>query len=635
MHDVDLSQRLYLAESDFLAALESGTTMLASYRQTLSALLDTLQTASKTGSVGNETLYLVHSVASRIANLASCSLDIKRREESSTALLQSDCDAMLHQMATLDLNADPKSLQPDNGSDFHSRSCSSTPIHNVESSFPPFLASAHQWLVGNLHNPYPTTEVKARIAAASSCQVSSVNSWFINARRRIGWTTLCRDRFSNCRADIIDAAYRALVEEDSQRTLSPELRHSFVAMKVTAEGLYSSTFTRSALAGDLDAIIKDMTEEDRKSVEVGKYRQVDQANQAKAVRDSYPSPDRFIPASPLPALVDSPTDESEEEEDVAPPIIAGSKRHLSSIEPPTQPSSTAGRPIKRLCTSVTSRTYLPSPPSSTDGDEPSDHGSPELSVVHSTQPETNKVLPSRKRRLSDADATEISKRPCGSMPAPHLPIVSDPLPCSNIENEYSIDDWFNTNFDSLFAIPPPVDATEPDFSASWEVELFRDYSIPRIPKHTPKCPPTPTVDTQISGSTDLSDLDSLLQSIGSDTFVTIPESVPLPDVAGISYTTSLHSSIPEMSQTNIDWTSLLNSSDTYQPTIYSTFPQYPVDSPPLPEIDLSILQFPHVIPAINFQGDFESKQAKLHQLHAMQEAVRRMEQELQSEGIVV
>ena len=109
--------------------------------------------------------------------------------------------------------------------------------------------------------------------------------------------------------------------------------------------------------------------------------------------------------------------------------------------------------------------------------------------MHSTQLETNIVLPSRKRRLSDADATGIPKRPLDSMTAPRLHTVSDPLPRSNMENECSIDDWFNTNFDDLFAIPPPVDATEPDFSASWEVELFKDYNIPGNPKYAPKCPP--------------------------------------------------------------------------------------------------------------------------------------------------
>ena len=123
--------------------------------------------------------------------------------------------------------------------------------------------------------------------------------------------------------------------------------------------------------------------------------------------------------------------------------------------------------------------------------------------------------------------------------------------------------------------------------------------------------------------------------MGDDAFVTPPEGVPPTDVTGASYAASFNSSIPDMSQTNIDWTSLLNGTDTYQPTTYPAFPQYPADSQPLPEIDLSMLQLPQILPAVSPQGDFASKQAKLHQLHTMQEAVRRMEQELQAEGVVM
>jgi hypothetical protein len=141
------------------------------------------------------------------------------------------------------------------------------------------------------------------------------------------------------------------------------------------------------------------------------------------------------------------------------------------------------------------------------------------------------------------------------------------------------------------------------------------------------------VDTHISAPTDLSDLDSLLQSIGGDTFVVPSDNVPPSDISGPPYTTSLDPSIPDVSQTNIDWTSLLDDPCAYQPSIYSTFPQYPTDSQPIPEIDLPMLQLPHIIPTVDFQGDFASKQAKLDQLHAMQEAVRRMEYQLHSEGV--
>ena len=68
------------------------------------------------------------------------------------------------------------------------------------------------------------------------------------------------------------------------------------------------------------------------------------------------------------------------------------------------------------------------------------------------------------------------------MPGPRLHAVSDPLPPSTPESERSIDEWFKTNFDALFTLPPPVDVTEPDHSTQWEVELFQNYNIPEDPQ---------------------------------------------------------------------------------------------------------------------------------------------------------
>ena len=144
-----------------------------------------------------------------------------------------------------------------------------------------------------------------------------------------------------------------------------------------------------------------------------------------------------------------------------------------------------------------------------------------------------------------------------------------------------------------------------------------------------------TAATHIPAPCNLSDLDSLLQSVDGDSFITPSHILPPSNETG-THTTSLDSSIPDISQTNLDWTSLLNDPEAYQSTVFPTYPQCPTDSQPLPEIDLSMLQLPQVVPAINSQSDdFASKQAKLDQLHAMQEAVRRMEQELRFEGVVM
>jgi len=80
---------------------------------------------------------------------------------------------------------------------------------------------------------------------------------------------------------------------------------------------------------------------------------------------------------------------------------------------------------------------------------------------------------SNRRRLSVTDLGNISKLPSSLATGPRLHAVSDPLPkpsgCDHL------DDWFSANFTSLFEVPPPADANEPDLTMPWEVELFSGY----------------------------------------------------------------------------------------------------------------------------------------------------------------
>jgi hypothetical protein len=67
---------------------------------------------------------------------------------------------------------------------------------------------------------------------------------------------------------------------------------------------------------------------------------------------------------------------------------------------------------------------------------------------------------------------------------PPLHAISDTLPLSDPESEYSIDEWFKTNFDDLFSLPPPVNVAEPDILTQWEVELFNNYTLPEDSRTT-------------------------------------------------------------------------------------------------------------------------------------------------------
>ena len=114
---------------------------------------------------------------------------------------------------------------------------------DLESSDPPAQSSCPvsptQWLIDNLHNPYPPTAVKCSMEGSPELGNRTVNEWFVKARQRIGWTRLLRDRFGSCRSAATDAAFRAFVRDDPHSPLDPELRAAFVAVRAHANLVYS------------------------------------------------------------------------------------------------------------------------------------------------------------------------------------------------------------------------------------------------------------------------------------------------------------------------------------------------------------------------------------------------------------
>ena len=103
----------------------------------------------------------------------------------------------------------------------------------------PSVVSPTQWLLDNLHSPYPPGIVKRAMEESPELGSRTVNEWFTRARQRIGWTRLLRDRFSGCRSAATDAAFRAFVRDDPRSPLDAELYAAFMAVKAHANLVYS------------------------------------------------------------------------------------------------------------------------------------------------------------------------------------------------------------------------------------------------------------------------------------------------------------------------------------------------------------------------------------------------------------
>ncbi|KAG2149577.1 homeodomain protein 1 [Suillus cothurnatus] len=652
--DKDIRQRFQQAENALLDSISRGDDSFDSFQSSLHADFSRCLSA---GELSNETISLANLVSSRIVIISNCFLDFQKTHEESRNQLLSSVESILDGLNRVTIS--PSSVLPTQNT------------QPSETSLPPFIEPAYNWLLANIHNPYPSSDTKENIARSSGCSTNSVSAWFISARRRIGWTSICRTHFNNCRADTVDAASRALVKEDFARVLQPAIFHDFQQMKAATQDLYASTFTKSALAGHLDAVVKDMTEEDRlrlerekkERVQEGKKRREEekemrriqraldrQAQKAYTAFVSYPSPSHSCSPSPDPALGESWTDESEDEEDdFIPPVLAGRKRRasVSSVSTDPRQSSSVDRPMKRLRsgakvpTSADTST-LPSPPSSSGGLD----GNDEVQII---APQSCS-RPSRKRRLSNADTDAVPKRPRSLHVGPRVHAVSDPLSKASVPLESNIDDWFQTNF---FEIPGPVENIGFDQFAPVDIEVFNGYTFPDKQINSIEQPfqqknyfPPALVDRTSA----LSSFEAKLANLE------VPLRDPVPsinDLDNFNFFNTISTIAPNYSgeavgdstvidtifQPQVDlidpfsWTDLLNSeqpflSDINQFSLPSSCDDF---SQLLPEIDLSALQLPPLLYTPQPQPPSPAdgaRLAKLEQLQLLREQTRLLEQDL-------
>jgi hypothetical protein len=361
--DDSIIQRSIRIENDFLSAIEGSdlrqvSTSLEAFEKMWTNLQQDIQTTKKTMKFDDATSALSCGVAERVAVLSESFIDLQTESSAIMSGLLSELDRFLpstDSSTSSSSSYSPVHLEPLSrhlGSDPDTSSCQL------------YIAAAYRWLLKNLHDPYPSNEVKNSIARSTNTPQKHINTWFINTRRKIGWTTLARRHFSNSRSETVDAAYRALVKEDPKRPLESNIMMDFMTLKLAAESLYADRFGKSVLVGKLGAAVKDMTDDDltschsratadkiqRKEKPSGARMQGTQGRvNQKSARSSYPSPDRSIQSSPQPSL--SSSSEKRREQSVPSDHVVSRKRRVSMSTSSSDDDvldTPPDRPMKRL-----------------------------------------------------------------------------------------------------------------------------------------------------------------------------------------------------------------------------------------------------------------------------------------------
>ncbi|KAJ6520005.1 hypothetical protein C8R45DRAFT_953547 [Mycena sanguinolenta] len=366
-----LRQRLLDIENDLFEFVSGDSLHIDStFKRKWAQLLADTESATQAGILDEDTKSLAHTVASKIEI---------------TANLVNKLDSAFD---SLDLDA---LAVPD---DFHASSESETdptpipqpPSIRSDPSLPPYIEPAYKWLLKHLHNPYPKKSIKEKIADETGSTIERISDWFVDVRRRMGWTTLLREEFGRKRTDLIDAATRHFIGTADKSPLPVDIHGKFVQMEVYAQDMYAAKFMPSALSNKMTAAVKDLTPELQEKARLERLQKL------KAQREAAKYP------SPAPSGSSSPTSD------------ASRKRAYSEVSDEDGASSS-----KRLRTDD-GAFALPSPPYSS-------HSSPT----------------SRKRRLSDTGA------PASKRPRTNARVVSDPIVVTLSGTPDILADWFSSD----------------------------------------------------------------------------------------------------------------------------------------------------------------------------------------------
>lgn len=224
--DMDsICQKFLQAERDFLLAARSDSQLLVDFSERWQALHSEWKSYSQ--QVDRSTRELIDSIVANVEELAADLYVV----ESQSFSLEDDLLSGLEDALSLLSLEDPVVARAEPTSDERTETGESSSLNST-------TISPAQWLLRNLHNPYPPPHIK--FSTHRNANSKHVKDWFSKARQRIGWSRLVRDRFGRCRSLAIDAAFRAFIRDDPVNPLDSDLKTAFLAIKSHADLVYGN-----------------------------------------------------------------------------------------------------------------------------------------------------------------------------------------------------------------------------------------------------------------------------------------------------------------------------------------------------------------------------------------------------------
>lgn len=278
--DGKLLDQLLTLEDDLQDAVEADPSIMKAFLDRLSNLQSLVSQGIAGNSISARTLGMIKRVARNGVILADHYLNVNRAHAvveqrrnvqlldafSRMSLKESDTSITFRECSS---NATPKRSKPSLQSLRFPASPSKMPSIRASSSssldsdphvIPPHIPHAYDWLLKHIHDPYPSSAVKADIAAESGVSPKTVSEWFVNVRRRIGWNRISKRYFKGKRALTVDCARIVFLGDPENLQVTNSIRKSFYDMKITAETLFDGKLETSDVAKQLDNLVRNVTE---------------------------------------------------------------------------------------------------------------------------------------------------------------------------------------------------------------------------------------------------------------------------------------------------------------------------------------------------------------------------------------
>ncbi|KAF8868985.1 C-terminal domain of homeodomain 1-domain-containing protein [Gymnopilus junonius] len=438
-------------------ALTSFLESWLKFNNTLGQCRDSLQ---------QETLLNIHGCTSVISSVASEMLELHQVTDQISQDLVTDVTKILDEkMAKLSIR----------DADEQQQRSSTASVSN-----PSYIKPSYQWLLLNLYNPYPTKDMKKSIAYQSRCSLKDIDSWFMDARKKIGWNRIRKDHFSNKQEKIVAAAtqfYKPSLDtfsDDLSTNLESEVNSNiaydaeFIAMEDAARSMYSGRFID--MPSSISSLYRSgQRSSSKKPANGGRIRKRSSFSQSvndrgepytkvspTSTRDpafSYLTPEpspgwsvELLQPSSVPSSLPSEHVTPSEKRRQTPVELSGDGEQALRGQP-VRPRKRS-RPDTWEFTDATAPYSLPSPaPSITSLEDTSESNIQRTNFVGCSTPTASASSPTkRKRRLSDGDSRGPAKRPHHALAVPRLQAVSDPLPIFRPFTDDFLDEWFHGNF---------------------------------------------------------------------------------------------------------------------------------------------------------------------------------------------